>query len=124
MLTRRLKGLVDSGLLKRHRYSKKAPRYEYVLTERGRDFRSVILALLASPRSGTTRCARRDARPGRRRLILSRPPKTASQRLVLGDRSAAVRRALLSRVFLARYSTPDELGVFATVGVVHPGEYL
>jgi DNA-binding HxlR family transcriptional regulator len=47
MLTRRLGALVKAGLLKRQRYSDKPPRYEYVLTERGRDFRPVLLALLA-----------------------------------------------------------------------------
>lgn len=47
MLTRRLKGLVDAGLLERRRYSAHPPRYEYVPTERGRDFRGVLVALLA-----------------------------------------------------------------------------
>jgi DNA-binding HxlR family transcriptional regulator len=47
MLTRRLNALVKGGLLKRQRYSDKPPRYEYVLTDRGRDFRPVLLALLA-----------------------------------------------------------------------------
>jgi DNA-binding HxlR family transcriptional regulator len=47
MLTRRLNALVKAGLLKRQRYSDKPPRYEYVLTERGRDFRPVLLSLLA-----------------------------------------------------------------------------
>ena len=39
MLTRRL--------LERRRYSERPPRDEYLLTERGRDFRPVLLALLA-----------------------------------------------------------------------------
>src|SRR5882672_5043456 len=47
MLTRRLNGLVESGLLERRRYSERPPRDEYVLTARGRDFRPVLLALLA-----------------------------------------------------------------------------
>lgn len=47
MLTRRLNALVESGLLERRRYSERPPRHEYVLTERGRDFRPVVLALLA-----------------------------------------------------------------------------
>jgi DNA-binding HxlR family transcriptional regulator len=47
MLARRLTSLVEAGLLKRHRYSERPPRYEYLLTERGRDFRPVFLALLA-----------------------------------------------------------------------------
>lgn len=47
MLTRRLKGLVESGLLERREYNARPPRYEYVLTPMGRDFRPVILSLMA-----------------------------------------------------------------------------
>jgi DNA-binding HxlR family transcriptional regulator len=47
MLTRRLTALVKAGLLKRHRYSAHPPRYEYLLTERGQDFRTVLIALMA-----------------------------------------------------------------------------
>lgn len=47
MLTRRLNALVESGLLERRRYSERPPRDEYLLTERGRDFRPVLWALLA-----------------------------------------------------------------------------
>ena len=47
MLTRRLNALVESGMLERRRYSERPPRDEYVLTERGRDFRPVLWSLLA-----------------------------------------------------------------------------
>jgi DNA-binding HxlR family transcriptional regulator len=47
MLTRRLNALVEAGLLERRRYSEHPPRDEYVLTERGHDFRPVLWALLA-----------------------------------------------------------------------------
>jgi DNA-binding HxlR family transcriptional regulator len=47
MLTRRLGALVKARLLERRRYSERPPRYEYVLTERGRDFRPVIVAMYA-----------------------------------------------------------------------------
>src|SRR6516225_3571437 len=47
MLTRRLNALVEGGLLERRRYSERPPRDEYVLTARGRDFRPVLLSLLA-----------------------------------------------------------------------------
>jgi DNA-binding HxlR family transcriptional regulator len=46
ILTRRLKALVDAGLLERRRYSERPPRDEYILTPRGRDFRPVLLALI------------------------------------------------------------------------------
>ncbi|SRR5579871_3145739 len=47
MLTRRLAALVEAGLLERHRYSDRPPRHEYWPTARGRDFRPVLITLLA-----------------------------------------------------------------------------
>jgi DNA-binding HxlR family transcriptional regulator len=47
ILTRRLKALVEAGVLERRRYSERPPRDEYVLTQAGRDFRPVLWALLA-----------------------------------------------------------------------------
>jgi DNA-binding HxlR family transcriptional regulator len=47
MLTRRLTALVEAGLLRRQRYSERPPRDEYLLTQRGKDFRPVLLAMLA-----------------------------------------------------------------------------
>lgn len=47
MLTRRLNTLVECGLLERRQYSERPPRDEYVLTDKGRDFRPVVLTLLA-----------------------------------------------------------------------------
>lgn len=47
MLTRRLHTLVSNGLLERRRYNERPPRDEYVLTERGTDFRPVLIAMLA-----------------------------------------------------------------------------
>jgi DNA-binding HxlR family transcriptional regulator len=47
MLTRRLGALVKAGILEKRRYSERPPRYEYVLTERGRDFQPVIVAMQA-----------------------------------------------------------------------------
>jgi DNA-binding HxlR family transcriptional regulator len=47
MLTRRLNALVEAGLLERRRYSDHPPRHEYIVTARGRDFRPVLIALIA-----------------------------------------------------------------------------
>ena len=47
MLTRRLEFLVKAGLFERRRYSAHPPRYEYLLTERGRDFRPVLWSFVA-----------------------------------------------------------------------------
>lgn len=45
MLTRRLKALVAAGLLERRKYCGRPVRYEYVVTERGLDFRPVLWTL-------------------------------------------------------------------------------
>ena len=45
MLTRRLAVLVEAGLLEKRLYSEKPPRYEYIVTPRGRDFRPVLWSL-------------------------------------------------------------------------------
>ena len=47
MLTRRLAGLVRAGILEKQRYSERPPRYEYMLTDCGRDFLPVIVAMHA-----------------------------------------------------------------------------
>ncbi|TGN10899.1 winged helix-turn-helix transcriptional regulator [Leptospira ilyithenensis] len=47
MLARRLTALVSSGLLERKQYQSNPPRYEYILTKKGKDFRPVLVALLA-----------------------------------------------------------------------------
>src|ERR1700728_2106185 len=68
ILARRLSALVDAGFFERRRYSEKPPRDEYVLTERGRDFRPVLMALLAfgnrhfAPEGASVWIA--DTRPG------------------------------------------------------------
>jgi len=47
ILTRRLVALVAAGLLEKRPYRVRPPRDEYLLTERGRDFRPVLWALVA-----------------------------------------------------------------------------
>ena len=46
VLSARLKSLVAAGVLDRVPYSQRPPRYEYVLTEAGRELRPVILSLM------------------------------------------------------------------------------
>ncbi|QBK04642.1 transcriptional regulator [Hylemonella gracilis] len=45
-LTRRLKELVENGIFERRLYSTRPERYEYILTERGRDFLPVLWTML------------------------------------------------------------------------------
>lgn len=47
MLSRRLATLVEAGLLEKRRYSERPPRFEYVPTGCGRDFRPVLQTLMA-----------------------------------------------------------------------------
>jgi DNA-binding HxlR family transcriptional regulator len=59
MLARRLKAMVDAGLLTKRRYSEHPPRDEYVLTDAGVAFRPVILALYAWSENHVTDRARK-----------------------------------------------------------------
>jgi DNA-binding HxlR family transcriptional regulator len=47
ILSRRLRGLVEAGLLTKSRYNEHPPRDQYRLTERGQEFRPVLWALPA-----------------------------------------------------------------------------
>jgi DNA-binding HxlR family transcriptional regulator len=46
ILSRRLQTLVDEGIAERHRYGDHPNRFEYRLTEKGRELQPVLLALL------------------------------------------------------------------------------
>src|SRR3954471_2078272 len=45
ILQNRLDGCVDAGLMRRHRYSEQPALYEYLLTDKGRDFAPSLIAL-------------------------------------------------------------------------------
>jgi len=45
ILTRRLTALTEAGLLEKQRYSERPPRDDYVLTESGRDFLPILMAV-------------------------------------------------------------------------------
>ena len=47
VLTQRLRRLVDEGIFERVAYQEHPARYEYVLTEKGRDFMPVLTAITA-----------------------------------------------------------------------------
>src|SRR4051812_30342975 len=46
VLTSRLRALVSKGVLERTKYQERPPRFEYRLTEKGRDLYPVLLALM------------------------------------------------------------------------------
>ncbi|MBO9498636.1 MAG: helix-turn-helix transcriptional regulator [Novosphingobium sp.] len=45
ILSSRLAALVEEGLLEKRRYNERPPRYEYVLTDAGRDFIPILVAI-------------------------------------------------------------------------------
>src|SRR4029453_3360076 len=47
VLSERLERLVDQGVLERRAYSQRPPRYEYLLTQKGRELVDVLLAMMA-----------------------------------------------------------------------------
>ena len=70
ILSRRLAHLTETGMFVRRRYQERPPRYEYVLTDKARDFFPVVAALLAwgnrhlAPKGESILLAnRKDSRP-------------------------------------------------------------
>jgi DNA-binding HxlR family transcriptional regulator len=47
VLSQRLSTLVEEGIAERHRYSEHPERFEYRLTQKGRDLQPILLAMLA-----------------------------------------------------------------------------
>ncbi len=47
ILTKRLTKLVDAGIMRKEAYQEHPPRYEYLLTEKGRDLVPILTSLLA-----------------------------------------------------------------------------
>jgi len=132
MLTRRLNALVEAGLLRRRRYSNRPPRYEYVMTERGRDFRPVMQALLAwgnrhfAPEGPSVVIANREtgetADPVLIDRISGRPMNDAVFRIAPGpaanervlNKLAAANRALENAVPAAAVPTDGKAAVAIT----------
>ncbi len=76
VLSQRLATLVEEGIAERHRYSEHPERFEYRLTEKGRDLQPVLLALLRLGRPLHRRCrgAAAGDRPRRLRQALPHGP--------------------------------------------------
>ncbi len=62
ILAKRLKTLVEAGMLERRQYTAKPPRYEYLVTDRCRDFETVLHSLLAF--------GNRHFSPGERNVVI------------------------------------------------------
>ena len=46
ILTRRLKKLVESGILEKQQYGESTNRFEYILTQRGQDLSPILMAMM------------------------------------------------------------------------------
>lgn len=118
MLTRRLNALMEAGLLERSLYSEKPPRHEYRLTDRGLDFRPVLLAMLAwgnkhfTPEGVSTQLV--DAETGRpvEPILVERetgrPIQSPAYRLAPGP---AAGRSVRARLELTRGDLTDPRGI-------------
>ncbi len=123
MLTRRLNTLVEEGLMTRRQYSAHPPRDDYVLTNLGRDFRPVLLTLMAwgnghfSDDGETVRLvARKTGRPVRLVLIDAEPGEritAADHYIAPGPAASAGLRTRLERSAQAQ-SLESNLSASAT----------
>lgn len=88
ILSRRLAHLTDAGLFERRRYSERPPRYEYVMTEKGRDLFPVLMAIFAwgnkhlAPKGETVLIASRRTQ---RRLDPILVDERSRKPIILGD---------------------------------------
>ncbi|QCI69350.1 winged helix-turn-helix transcriptional regulator [Phreatobacter stygius] len=99
ILARRLKHLTEIGLFERRLYSQRPPRYDYVLTARGRDFFPVVSAMLAwgnrhlAPEGASVLLAERASGKPVEPVVLDRPSLTPitldTVVLIAGPRASA-----------------------------------
>ena len=119
ILSRRLAHLTEAGLFERRLYSEKPPRHDYVLTEKGRDFFPVLVALFAwgnrhlAPEGEAVLLAARDTARLLEPLMVDAeslaPITTANVALVAGpSASQAMRRRLDSNRALRPGNFPPE----------------
>ncbi|MCK1651646.1 helix-turn-helix transcriptional regulator [Bradyrhizobium sp. 149] len=106
ILSRRLAHLTESGMFVRRRYNERPPRYEYVLTDKARDFFPVIVALLAwgnkhlAPKGESILLANRvDVRPFDPVVVDAadmQPITLANAVIIAGPRASRVMRKRLT----------------------------
>lgn len=118
MLARRLKHLTASGLFERRRYCERPPRYDYVLTEAGRDFFPVVAALVTfgnrhlAPEGEALRFAEREnARPVEPLLVDAatlRPIMAGSVTVVAGPKASPGMRRRLAAIAAKSAAVPLE----------------
>ena len=114
ILSRRLSHLTAAGMFSRRRYSDRPPRYEYVLTPKGRDFFPVLVALFSwgnrhlAPKGEAILLANRgDRRPLDPVMVdaLDMHPITPNNTVVMAGPRAS--RGMRNRLAALRAMNPD-----------------
>jgi DNA-binding HxlR family transcriptional regulator len=106
ILSRRLTHLTKTGMFVRRRYQERPPRYEYVLTDKARDFFPVIATLLAwgnkhlAPKGESILLANRDDRRPLDPVVVDaadmQPITLANAVVIAGPRASGVMRRRLT----------------------------
>lgn len=118
ILSRRLAHLTEAGLFERCLYSERPPRHEYVLTQKGRDFFPVVVAIFAwgnkhlAPEGKSLLLAGREtARPLDPVMVDARsmtPITPANVVLVPGPRASPTMRKRLASIKALRSDVASE----------------
>jgi len=114
ILSRRLAHLTKTGMFVRRRYQERPPRYEYVLTDKARDFFPVIATLLAwgnkhlAPKGESILLATRDDRRPLDPVVVDatdRKPITLANAVVIAGPAAS--RLMRRRLTSLKAMNPD-----------------
>ncbi|MDA9444859.1 transcriptional regulator [Bradyrhizobium sp. CCBAU 51745] len=114
ILSRRLAHLTKTGMFVRRRYQERPPRYEYVLTDKARDFFPVIATLLAwgnkhlAPKGESILLATRDDRRPLDPVVVDatdRQPITLANAVVIAGPAAS--RLMRRRLIALKAMNPD-----------------
>ncbi len=114
ILSRRLRHLTAAGMFARRRYNDRPPRYEYVLTPKGRDFFPVLVALfdwgnrhLAPKGESIVLASRSDRRPLAPIMVdaADRHPVTPANTVVIAGPRAS--RGMRNRLATLKAMNPD-----------------
>jgi DNA-binding HxlR family transcriptional regulator len=119
ILSRRLSHLTEAGMFARRRYSDRPPRYDYVLTSKGRDFFPVLVALFTwgnrhlAPKGESIMLANRaDRRPLDPVLVdaLDMHPITPANTVVVAGPRAS--RGMRNRLATLKAMNPELIANF------------
>ena len=123
ILSRRLAHLTKTGMFVRRRYNERPPRYEYVLTEKARDFFPVIATLLAwgnkhlAPKGESILLANRSDRRPLDPIVVDAAdmhPITLADAVIIAGPGAS--RLMRKRLALLKAMNPDMNPALAPAG--------